>query len=122
MDRYGLEQHGILGPSRVRWNLAPTRLVEEIVRRGEGVLTSTGAVVLDNTIEKATFRRGPVFGLEAPTKLPGAPAELLNPRLTAKDLPEYERRARDLAKKFVSNFEQFKGVSPEIMAAAPRTT
>jgi phosphoenolpyruvate carboxykinase (ATP) len=78
--------------------------------------------ILDNTIEKATFRRGPVFGLEAPTKLPGVPAELLNPRLTAKDLPEYERRARDLAKKFVSNFEQFKDVSPEILAAAPRTT
>ena len=77
--------------------------------------------VLDGSIEKATFRRGAVFGLEAPTKLPGVPAELLNGRLAAKDLSDYDRRAQDLAKKFISNFEQFTDVLPGILTAAPRT-
>src|SRR5271169_6491153 len=44
MNRYGLEQHGIMQPGNAHWNLEPALLVEEIVRRGEGVLTSTGAV------------------------------------------------------------------------------
>ena len=77
--------------------------------------------VLDGSIEKATFRRGAVFGLEAPTKLPGVPAELLNGRLAAKDLSDYDRRAQDLAKQFISNFEQFTDVLPGILTAAPRT-
>ena len=78
------------------------------------------AHILSGAVEKASFRRGPVFGLEAPQVLPGVPSELLNPRLTARSLPEYEQRARDLAKKFVANFAQFKGVAPEILAVAPQ--
>jgi phosphoenolpyruvate carboxykinase (ATP) len=46
--------------------------------------------------------------------------EVLNPRLSAKDGAEYDARAKDLAGKFVKNFEQFKGVSPDILAAGPR--
>jgi phosphoenolpyruvate carboxykinase (ATP) len=45
---------------------------------------------------------------------------MLDPRLSAKDPKDYDRRARDLAAKFVKNFEQFKGVSADILAAGPR--
>jgi phosphoenolpyruvate carboxykinase (ATP) len=55
-----------------------------------------------------------------PKSLPGIPAELLAPRYGAKHAAEYDRRAKDLAGKFVKNFEQFKGVSPEIVAAGPK--
>jgi phosphoenolpyruvate carboxykinase (ATP) len=44
MNRYGLEQHGIMQAGKAHWNFAPAQLVEEIVRRGEGTLTSTGAI------------------------------------------------------------------------------
>jgi phosphoenolpyruvate carboxykinase (ATP) len=76
--------------------------------------------VLDGTIEKMPFRRGPVFGLDVPEVLPGVPAEVLHPRLRASDSMEYDSRANDLARKFISNFEQFHVVSPEIIAAAPQ--
>src|SRR2546426_7108483 len=44
MSHYGLEHHGIARPGKVHWNLPVARLVEEAVRRGEGVLTSSGAL------------------------------------------------------------------------------
>ena len=48
------------------------------------------------------------------------PAELLGPRYGAKDAADYDKRAKELAGKFVKNFEQFKGASQEIISAGPR--
>ena len=76
--------------------------------------------ILDGSLEKAQFTIDPVFGFEVPKALPGMPSEVLNPRESAKDKADYEKRAKDLASKFVKNFEQFKGVSADILAAAPR--
>jgi len=39
-----LEQHGIIQPGTVHWNLSVAQLVEESVRRGEGSLTAGGAL------------------------------------------------------------------------------
>jgi len=44
MSHYGLEHHGIVQPGKVYWNLSVAQLVEESVRRGEGLLTSSGAL------------------------------------------------------------------------------
>ena len=44
MSQHGLEQHGIVRPGQVHWNLSVVRLIEEAVRRNEGVLTSSGAL------------------------------------------------------------------------------
>jgi phosphoenolpyruvate carboxykinase (ATP) len=44
MSRYGLEHHGLTQPGTVHWNLSVAQLVEEAVRRGEGQLTSSGAL------------------------------------------------------------------------------
>jgi phosphoenolpyruvate carboxykinase (ATP) len=78
------------------------------------------AHTLDGTLDRAEFWVDPVFGFEVPKALPEMPREVLDPRLSAKDANDYERRARDLAQKFARNFEQFKGVSGEILAAGPR--
>ena len=44
MSHSGLEHHGIQRPGTVHWNLPVARLVEEAVRRGEGILTESGAL------------------------------------------------------------------------------
>jgi phosphoenolpyruvate carboxykinase (ATP) len=76
--------------------------------------------ILDGTLDKAQFNVDPTFGFEVPKALPGTPAPLFAPRYGARDPLDYDRRAKDLAAKFQKNFEQFKGVSAEIVAAGPR--
>ncbi|MBM3859089.1 MAG: phosphoenolpyruvate carboxykinase (ATP) [Verrucomicrobia bacterium] len=76
--------------------------------------------ILDGTLDKAPFSIDPTFGFEVPKALPGISAELLAPRYSAKDPADYDHRAKDLAAKFVKNFEMFKGVSREILEAGPR--
>jgi phosphoenolpyruvate carboxykinase (ATP) len=76
--------------------------------------------IIDGTLDKAQFHKDPTFGFEVPKALPGIPGELLAPRYGAKDAADYDRRAKDLAGKFVKNFEQFQGVSAEIVAAGPK--
>lgn len=44
---YGLENYGIKGAARVFWNLNTPELYEEISRRGEGVLSEHGAMIVD---------------------------------------------------------------------------
>src|SRR5881409_915691 len=44
MSQFGLENHGIVRPGKMHWNLPVARLVEESVRRGEGLLTASGAL------------------------------------------------------------------------------
>jgi phosphoenolpyruvate carboxykinase (ATP) len=78
------------------------------------------ADMLDGSLDHAEFCVDPVFGFEVPKALPDIQREVLDPRLCAREVKDYERRARDLAQKFVKNFEQFKGVSAEILAAGPQ--
>jgi len=47
------------------------------------------------------------------------PSELLDPRAAAPDKTDYDRRAKELAGKFVKNFEQYTGASAKIRAAGP---
>jgi len=75
---------------------------------------------LDGTLDRAEYRLDPIFGFEIPKALPEMPHELLDPQRAAKDAAAYQRRARELAAKFVKNFEQYTGVSKEIVAAGPR--
>ena len=78
------------------------------------------AQIRDGTLDKAEFRTDPIFGFEIPKSLPDIPADALDPRSAAKDKEDYDRRAKDLAGKFVKNFEQFKDVPADILAAGPR--
>lgn len=46
METYGLEKLGIINPTAVYRNLTPAQLTEAALRRGEGTLSNTGALVI----------------------------------------------------------------------------
>ena len=46
METFGLEKLGIINPSAVYRNLSPAQLTEHALRRGEGTLSNTGALVV----------------------------------------------------------------------------
>ncbi|MCA9595056.1 MAG: phosphoenolpyruvate carboxykinase [Myxococcales bacterium] len=45
-SEFGIENNGIFNANRVYWNLSQSRLLEEAVRRGEGILSADGALVV----------------------------------------------------------------------------
>jgi phosphoenolpyruvate carboxykinase (ATP) len=63
---------------------------------------------LDGTLAAGNFEKDPFFGLEIPTACPGVPPEVLNPRNTWTDKPEYDRTASKLVEQFRTNFEQYR--------------
>ena len=46
METYGIEKWGITSPSAVHRNWTPAQLTEAALRRGEGTLCETGALVV----------------------------------------------------------------------------
>ena len=46
METYGIEKLGIINPKAVYRNLTPAQLTEAALRRGEGTLSNTGALVV----------------------------------------------------------------------------
>lgn len=73
------------------------------------------SAAVDGSIEKATFTPDPIFNLAIPDQVEGVPAEVLVPRNTWKDAEAYDRTARDLAARFVKNFEKFKDACVECL-------
>jgi phosphoenolpyruvate carboxykinase (ATP) len=63
----------------------------------------------------------PVFGVAVPTRCPGVPDELLDPRNTWADHAAYDEARVKLAKLFTDNFEKYAEVAgPQIQAAGPK--
>jgi phosphoenolpyruvate carboxykinase (ATP) len=109
--------------------LHPTKYGEELVKRMDAAgssayLVNTGwngtgkrisikdtrniiDAILDGSIDHAPSKMIPYFNLEVPTELHDVDSGILDPRDTYADVAEWERKARDLAQRFISNFEQF---------------
>jgi phosphoenolpyruvate carboxykinase (ATP) len=109
--------------------LHPTKYGQELVKRMEAAgskayLVNTGwngtgkrisirdtrriiDAILDGSIDHATTRQIPYFNLEVPTELHDVDPGILDPRDTYADPSEWEARAKDLARRFITNFEQF---------------
>lgn len=64
-------------------------------------------VILDGSIDKAKTKTIPIFNLEVPLQLLGVDPNILDPRDTYQDPDEWERKAKDLASRFIKNFEQY---------------
>ena len=79
------------------------------------------AAVLNDRLNNVEYTVHPVFGMRIPAKCPGVPAEILNPRDTWADKNDYDAKAKDLARKFINNFEKYaSGANEETLAAAPK--
>src|SRR5271157_1005462 len=62
---YGLENHGLSELNREYWNLGPSALVEQIIRRDEGMLGHLGAVIV-NTLPNTGRSPNDKFIVKAP--------------------------------------------------------
>jgi phosphoenolpyruvate carboxykinase (ATP) len=62
---------------------------------------------IDGRLAHIETRPDSHFGLHVPTACPNVPADVLQPKATWTDQAAYEAAARDVAKRFEVNFEQF---------------
>ena len=111
--------------------LHPTKYAEELVKKMEAsgakaYLVNTGwngtgkrisikdtrgiiDAILDGSILKADTKVVPYFNLEVPTALPGVDPNILDPRDTYADAADWDAKAKDLAARFVKNFDKYTG-------------
>ncbi|MBP6123088.1 MULTISPECIES: phosphoenolpyruvate carboxykinase (ATP) [Providencia] len=110
-------------------SLHPTQYAEVLVKRMEAAgakayLVNTGwngtgkrisikdtraiiDAILSGDIEKAEMKKLPVFDLDIPTELPGVDTHILDPRNTYADKAIWDEKAKDLADRFVKNFDKY---------------
>ncbi len=125
-------------------SLHPTKYGEELVKKmeehgAEAYLVNTGwngsgkrisikdtrgiiDAILDGSIEKSETKMIPYFNLEVPTALPGVDSKILDPRDTYADAKEWEEKAKDLAGRFIKNFEKYtdNAKGKALVAAGPQ--
>ena len=123
--------------------LHPTKYAEELVKRMEAsgakaYLVNTGwngtgkrisikdtrgiiDAILDGSILKAETKTIPHFNFAVPTALPGVDPAILDPRDTYADKAEWEKKAQDLASRFVKNFAKYttNDAGKALVAAGP---
>ncbi len=110
-------------------SLHPTKYGEELVKKMEehnatAYMVNTGwngtgkrisikdtraiiDAILDGSIEKAETKVIPVFNFNVPVALHDVDPSILDPRETYEDVSKWEVKAKDLASRFVKNFEQY---------------
>ena len=123
--------------------LHPTKYAEELVKRMEksgakAYLVNTGwngtgkrisikdtrgiiDAILDGSIDKAPTKQIPYFNFTVPTELPGVDPAILDPRDTYECACQWEEKAKDLAARFIKNFNKFTGndLGKALVAAGP---
>lgn len=77
--------------------------------RRMSIKTTRGCItaILDGSIEKASFKTMPIFGIAIPEALNGVDSEILDPRSTWEDKAAYDAGAQKLASLFVENFKRY---------------
>lgn len=78
--------------------------------------------ILDGSITKAPTKKVPFFNFEVPTELHGVDSKILDPRDTYANASEWDEKAKDLAQRFVKNFEKYEGneAGKALVAAGPQ--
>ncbi len=124
--------------------LHPTKYAEELVKRMEksgakAYLVNTGwngtgkrisirdtrgiiDAILDGSILSAPKKNIPIFNFEVPTALPGVDPAILDPRDTYADATQWDEKAKDLAARFIKNFNKYttNEAGKALVAAGPQ--
>ena len=109
--------------------LHPTKYAEELVKKmnksgAKAYLVNTGwngtgkritikdtrgiiDAILGGDIKNAPTKTIPYFNFEVPTELPGVDTGILDPRDTYADPAEWDKKAQDLAERFIKNFKKY---------------
>jgi phosphoenolpyruvate carboxykinase (ATP) len=89
-----------------RMSLPATRKIIDAIHSGE--------------LAKVPTSPSEIFGLHIPTSCPGVDVSILSPKNTWTDKQAYDLTLKQLANKFIQNFEKYKaGSAPEIFQAGP---
>jgi len=110
-------------------SLHPTKYAAELVKKMEAhgaqaYLVNTGwngtgkrisikatraiiNAILDGSIENSQFEETPYFKFQFPKSLNGVDESILDPRNTYADVNLWNEKAKDLAARFIKNFEKF---------------
>ena len=124
--------------------LHPTKYAEELVKKmqksgAKAYLVNTGwngtgkrisipdtrgiiDAILDGSILKADTKKIPMFDFEVPTALPNVNPAILDPRDTYECPCQWEEKAKDLAARFIKNFEKYttNEAGKALVAAGPK--
>mgnify|MGYP002854960762 CR=1 FL=1 len=124
--------------------LHPTKYAEELVKKMEksgakAYLVNTGwngtgkrisikdtrgivDAILSGDVLKAPTKKIPYFDFEVPTELPGVDSGILDPRDTYADASEWDKKAKDLAERFIKNFKKYEtnDAGKALVAAGPQ--
>lgn len=124
--------------------LHPTQYAEVLVKRmeaagAEAYLVNTGwngtgkrisiqdtrgiiDAILDGSIDKADTKVIPMFNLEVPLALHDVDPAILDPRDTYTDPLQWESKAKDLAERFINNFDKYtdNAEGKSLVAAGPQ--
>ena len=125
-------------------SLHPTKYGEELVKKMQksgatAYLVNTGwngtgkrisikdtrgiiDAILDGSIDKAPTKMIPYFDFKVPTALPGVDPKILGPRDTYANAADWDAKAKDLAERFIKNFNKFTGneAGKKLVAAGPK--
>ena len=63
--------------------------------------------ILSGEVDKAPTKVLPIFNLKIPTSLSGVNPSILDPRDTYSNPSEWDNKAKDLAKRFIDNFQKY---------------
>ncbi|MCR4800741.1 MAG: phosphoenolpyruvate carboxykinase (ATP) [Bacteroidales bacterium] len=124
--------------------LHPTKYAQELVKKmqksgAKAYLVNTGwngtgkrisipdtrgiiDAILDGSILKAETKQIPLFNFTVPTSLPKVNPAILDPRDTYANASEWETKAKDLAGRFIKNFEKYttNEAGKALVAAGPK--
>ena len=78
--------------------------------------------ILGGDILNAPTKKIPYFDFEVPTELEGVDTNILDPRDTYADAAEWNKKAEDLAGRFIKNFKKYEGneAGKALVAAGPK--
>ena len=77
---------------------------------------------MNHSIDEAPTKTIPYFNFVVPTKLEGVATEILDPRDTYADASKWEEKAKDLAARFIKNFDKYttNEAGKALVAAGPQ--